>query len=79
VDEPSPAGVEIDGAKLRTLRKLAGHNLIHFAPQCGVSFQFLSQIERGDKLRVSPPTYARICDALGLKDRRELLKVADSR
>lgn len=78
MDEPSPAGVEIDGTKLRELRKLTGHTLIDFAPKCGVSFQFLSQIERGDKLRVSPPTYARICDALGLDDRRELLKVADS-
>lgn len=74
--KPSPASVEIDGAKLRELRMLSGETLVSFAPKCGIGFQYLSQIERGDRLRVSPPTYARICHALGLKDRRKLLKVA---
>lgn len=74
--QPSPASVEIDGAQLRELRKLSGETLVTFAPKCGIGYQYLSQIERGDRPRVSPPTYARICDALGIKDRRKLLKVA---
>ncbi|MFG2056646.1 helix-turn-helix domain-containing protein [Micromonospora sp. NPDC048930] len=69
------AGVEIDGAKLRELRQLSGDRLVTFAPKCGISKQYLSQIERGDRPRVSPPTYARICLALGV-NRRTLLRTS---
>lgn len=75
MNQPSPAGVEIDGAKLRELRKMSGETLVSFAPKCDITFQYLSQLERGDRRRVSPPTYARICQALGV-GRRKLLKVA---
>lgn len=73
--KPSPASVEIDGAKLRELRMLSGETLVSFAPKCDITFQYLSQLERGDRRRVSPPTYARICQALGVS-RRKLLKMA---
>lgn len=76
MNEPRSAGVAIDGDKLRELRQLSGETLVGFAPKLGITFQYLSQIERGDRTHVSPPTYAKICDALGLEDRRELLKVA---
>jgi transcriptional regulator with XRE-family HTH domain len=73
---PSPAGVEIDGAKVRKARKLRGQNLISFAPLCGITFQYLSQIERGERLTVSPRTFAAICDAFGLAEanREELIR-----
>lgn len=77
--EPRPAGVEIDGAKLRELRQLRGETLAKFAATCGISTQYLSQVERGDRPRVSPPVYGRICAALKLTgpwQRRTLLKVA---
>jgi transcriptional regulator with XRE-family HTH domain len=76
VSEPTSAGVEIDGRKLRELRKLRGETLATFADQCGISLQYLSQLETGARERMSPPTYARVCEVLGLDDRRELLKVA---
>lgn len=71
-----PAGVEIDGAKLRELRQLSGDTLTTFAPKCGISLQYLSQIERGQRPRVSPPAYARICVALGVSRTALLLKSA---
>lgn len=74
-----PAGVAIDGAKLRELRQMAGFTLSEFAPTCGITFQYLSQIELGVRRRVSPPVYVRICEALkltGPRQRRTLLKAA---
>lgn len=68
-----PAAVEIDGAKLRALRKLTGAGLSAFATRAGITFQYLSQIELGARPRVSPPTFARICDALGIANRRDML------
>jgi len=77
--EARPAGVLIDGAKLRELRQMAGFTLSEFAPTCGISVQYLSQIELGVRPRVSPPVYVRICEALkltGPRQRRTLLKAA---
>lgn len=76
---PRPAAVEIDGAKLRELRQLRGETLAKFAASCEISLQYLSQVERGARPRVSPPVYARICQALkltGPRQRRTLLKAA---
>ncbi len=76
--EVNPANVRIDGDQLRTKRKLAGHALVDFAALADISFQYLSQIERGDRQSISPPVFARICDALGVaeKDRQELVRPA---
>jgi transcriptional regulator with XRE-family HTH domain len=72
--EPSPAGVQIAGGIVREQRKLLGDNLATFAKKAGISFQYLSQIERGDRPSVSPEKFARICDALGITDRRQLVR-----
>lgn len=64
---PTPTGVRIDGRKVRRLRKLAGQTLSSFAPKCGITVQYLSQIETGARLRVSPPVFAAICDALSIE------------
>lgn len=74
----NPAGVRIDGSRLRELRKLTGDNLVTFAPKADITFQYLSQIERGARRHVSPAAYGRICDALGV-ERIELLAKAASR
>ncbi|MET0492890.1 MAG: helix-turn-helix transcriptional regulator [Actinoplanes sp.] len=73
---PAPTGLEIDGAKLRDLRQLAGFTITGFAPKCGVSLGYLSHIERGVRRTVSPPVFIRICDALGIsaEDRRTMLR-----
>lgn len=73
----SPAGVAIDGAKVRKARLMRGLNLQDFAPRCGISFQYLSQLERGDRKIVSAHTFVAICDAFGLaeENREELVLV----
>jgi transcriptional regulator with XRE-family HTH domain len=79
MDRPAHAGVEIDGPKIRELRKLRGETMTSLASTCGITRQYLCQIERGSRPRVSPPVYARLCAALNLtedRQRRTLLKVA---
>lgn len=66
-------GVEINGAKLRELRKLMGDDLKAFAGRAGITIQYLSQLELGARRRVSPSTFVRICNALGVDDRREMV------
>jgi transcriptional regulator with XRE-family HTH domain len=69
--------VPIDGAKVRELRQNHGHTLKDFAPKAGITFQYLSLIERGDRPTVSPPVFVRICDALGIPEaNRGSLRVA---
>ena len=58
------ASVEIDGSKLRTMRKMRGDTLEVFAERCGISFGFLSQVERGSRPNVGTAVFTRICDAL---------------
>jgi transcriptional regulator with XRE-family HTH domain len=72
---PEPAGVAINGTQVRRARKLRGKTIKQFAVTCGISFQYLSQIERGDRKTVSPATFVRICDALGIhaENREELV------
>jgi transcriptional regulator with XRE-family HTH domain len=64
---PSPSGVEIDGERMRELRKLKGLTGIAFAAQVGVTGAYVSQIERGVRPRVSPPVFVKICDALDIR------------
>lgn len=71
--------LSIDGTKLRELRKLMGDDLKGFAARAGITFQYLSQIELGRRRRVSPPTFVRICNALGVTNRREMLASSPDR
>lgn len=68
-----PPTVEIDGAKLRELRVRTGENLKAFAARAGITFQYLSQLELGVRRQVSPPTFVRICDALGVANRLDMM------
>ncbi|MFF4600118.1 helix-turn-helix domain-containing protein [Amycolatopsis sp. NPDC001319] len=72
--DKEPVGLPIDGTLLRQLRKLGGDDLVQFAPKVEISIGYLSQIERGHKKFVSPALFARICDQLGVEDRRTLLR-----
>lgn len=75
---PEPASVPVRGAEIRKRRKLKGHTLTQFAARCGITFQYLSQIERGSRPRVSPPVFAAICDSLGIRERGRAALVAAS-
>lgn len=72
--EIRPAGVEINGALVRELRKLKGYTQTTLAELASISIQYLSLIEREDRKTVSPPVFARLCDALEVDDRRDLVR-----
>lgn len=42
---------------------------MNLAEDCGISYQYLSMIERGVRPEVSRPVYDRICMALGVGPR----------
>lgn len=72
---PASVNVTIDGAQVRERRKLAGLTVAALAAECLITRQYLSQIELSPGKTVSPPVFARICDALGVEDRRTLMLV----
>lgn len=78
MDKPEPAGVAIDGREVRQRRKLKGKDLGQFAAECDITIGYLSHIETGRRLAVSPPVFLRICDALGVveDDREQLVRSA---
>jgi transcriptional regulator with XRE-family HTH domain len=65
--------VRIDRRKLRTLRQASGLNQLQLAERAEISFGFLGHLERGTRQRVSPGVLSRLCDALGVQDRTELM------
>jgi transcriptional regulator with XRE-family HTH domain len=73
--KPEPAGVQVDGPVVRGLRKVAGHNLQDLAEKAGISLQYLSMIERGER-SMSPRKFAALADALGVapSERGQLLR-----
>lgn len=68
--------VAVDGPLLRKLRKLRGTTQTVLADAAGISFQYVSLIERGARPRISQPVFVRICTALDLapQERRRLLR-----
>lgn len=74
---PAPASVDIDGGRLRELRKLRGKSMSALARESEISVQFLSVLELDPKRRCSPEVFDRICTALRLTsddDRRALMR-----
>lgn len=68
------ASPEIDGPKLRELRKMAGLTITELSSKVGCSISYLAAIERGHRPTVAPSMYARICEAMGIEDRGQLLR-----
>jgi transcriptional regulator with XRE-family HTH domain len=68
------ASPEIDGPKLRRLRKAAGLTVTELAARIGISISYLAAIERGTRLTVAPATFIEICAAMGIEDRDQLLR-----
>lgn len=65
--------VAVNAPELRRRRQLLGDNQAQFARRCNISAGYLSQIENGVRRTISPGVYVRICDALDVQDRKELL------
>lgn len=70
-----PASVDVDGPKVRRMRKLAGHSTKKFASIVGITPGHLRHIEVGRRCP-SPEVFARVCDALGVMDRKTMLRHA---
>lgn len=64
VQVTSSASVAIDAAKLREMRQDQGLTQQTLAAKCGLTSQYVSQLETGYRTRVSPPTFVRLCNAL---------------
>lgn len=76
--ERATLGLDVNGPRLRELRKNRRKSVSALAAQAGISHQFLGFIEHG-KRRPLPPVFDRICDALGLEgdeDRKKLIVTA---
>ncbi len=75
-----PTGVEINGARLRHLRKLRGLTITAFAERCRLHFTYISHIERGYRKHVSPAAFVTICDALDIHaDQRDTMLTPSAR
>lgn len=70
----SSAYVEIDAAKLRELRQDSGLTQLDLAAKSSLTGPYISQLETGQRKRVSPPAFVRLCNALNVapRDRRIL-------
>ena len=67
------AAVVVDRAAIRRQRQLKGLDQAGLAELAGVSPGYVSHIEAGRRPTVSPGVFVRICDALGVEDRTELM------
>lgn len=67
------AAVVIDRAELRRRRQLKGLNQAELAQLAGVSFSYVGHIESGRRPTVSPRVFVKLCDALEVSDRTELM------
>lgn len=65
--------VAVDGTLLRRHRHLRGLSQGGLGDLAGVSPTLISKIENGRRLHIQPETYAKLCDALGVTDRTELM------
>jgi len=65
--------VAIDREKIRIRRQLRGDNQAQLAERAQISPGYVSLIESGQRTTVSPAVFARICDALEVEDRTELM------
>jgi DNA-binding Xre family transcriptional regulator len=67
------SGVRIDRRVLKIRRQVSGLNLAQLGAAAGISAGYARHIESGRRATVSPAVFARICDALAVQDRTELM------
>jgi transcriptional regulator with XRE-family HTH domain len=65
---PQRSTVEVNGANIRAIRKLAGLDMPVLAATAAITPNYLSRIETGSRNRVRPSVYAALRDALGATD-----------
>lgn len=67
------AAVRIDRKVLKIRRQLSGLNLAQLGDAAGISPGYAGHLESGRRETVSPAVFVRICDALAVQDRTELM------
>lgn len=72
--EPLPPTIEVDGAAIRARRKELGLTIATLADRANMSLQYVSQLERGDRSRMSPPLFRLLVAALQMRRRENELK-----
>lgn len=70
--------VRLDRRKLRLRRQLEGLNQAELARAAGISYSYVGHLESGRRPTLSPGAYVRICEALRVQDRTELLAPEES-
>lgn len=71
------AHVVIDGEKLRRLRQVSGMNQGALGRRAKLDSSYIGHLERGTRRSCSPEAFARLCDALGVSDRSELIGASE--
>lgn len=67
------AAVRIDRKILKLRRQVSGLNLAQLGDAAGISPGYVGHLESGRRETVSPAVFVRICDALDVQDRTELM------
>jgi transcriptional regulator with XRE-family HTH domain len=65
--------VRVDRAEARRRRHLAGLTQAELAEIIGVNGSYISLIESGQRPTIGPGVFVRLCDALDVEDRTELI------
>lgn len=65
--------VAIRADEMKRRRQINGLSQTALAELAGVDNSHISHIESGRRPTISPAVFARICDALGVHDRAELM------
>jgi transcriptional regulator with XRE-family HTH domain len=75
----APSTVEVHGYALRVIRQARGRAVADLASALRVDRSYITHLENGSKLRVSPELYAALLHELQIEDYRALLARAPLR
>ena len=76
---PSNRAIEVHGYALRVIRQARGRGVTDLAAALEVDRSYITHLENGSKLRVSPEFYAALLRELQIEDYRALLATAPLR
>jgi transcriptional regulator with XRE-family HTH domain len=71
--------VAVHGYALRVIRQARGRAVADLAAALGIDRSYISHLERGSRLRVSPELYVALLHELQIEDYRALLATAPLR
>lgn len=71
------ANVKVNIERMRRRRHIQGLSQTRLAENMQVDKSYISLVESGKRRAVSPEAFVRLCDALGIEDREELIDDSD--